>query len=173
MSTLAPGKPTSIPRYPIASYYLRVKAEPKFELSKEKQNKMLVFTFEVVGDINRNPIVTVDGNSYEVSGQEFKSWMLVEQNMTRTFEAFLRSCCIVQKDDSLLPKLGDIVFNENDGMPYRQDGTPIKFAGLECLAELGSKSKDRLGDDGKVLINPITGKPKTFVNHEIRGFDTD
>lgn len=174
MSTQLTSAPsTRIPRYPTGSYFLRVKAEPKFEISKNSGNRMLVFNLEMIGDVNRNPIISVDGGDYEVSGEEFKSYMLVEQGKTFTFERFLRSCCLVAKQDDLLPKLGEIAFGAEDGMPYRADGTPIKFAGLECLAEIRTKHEDRKDDNGNPLINPITGKAKTFTKHEIGGFDTD
>ena len=144
--------PAGAPRFPMDNYRFRIVAEPEFKVSK-KGNDMYVFTYETIGKVLPDgtiaEVIRVDGADREIAGWEFTDWATFFTN-----------------DDGVLvnPKLVQI--HKATGLPleFERDETTglpvgITYTGLEFFARANSQESNEVGEDGKPIINPVTGKP--------------
>ena len=147
------------PRFPIGNYVLRITGEPEVAVSKAN-NVMLVFTFECVGrfgnDKSVNPEGVVDGVPVKFAGWEFPFWATFFQD---------------QQKNLVNPGLASI--HKACGLPLEfelgDDNKPIgvEYTGKELIAQCKTTEEFVTDEDGKRLLNPITGEPVKISRRNI------
>jgi hypothetical protein len=154
MSKFTPSAALAPKRITSGQYTLRIKSEPKFEISKKSGNRMLVFELELVSPA----LIIVDGVETNVAGTEFRSYCVTEQGKTFQYEALCKSAG--------LPTLDLQDFDDNTGLPVG-----ISFTGLEVVAVCKSELVERKNENGEPMIHPRTGEKSVSYRPVIEKFN--
>lgn len=154
-------------RVPRGTYKLRIVEEPDFSTSKEKidpkthqkkgGNPMLVFQLEITEPTE----VVVDGDTYTTGGVKLRTWATFIIDNKTGLERNPTLADIHKASEGKLP--ARFLRDMDTGLPINDEGIPIAYTGTEFWAIVDSKEVDQRGDDGKVLVNPLT-------QEELRGW---
>lgn len=154
----ANGELPVAPRIPKGVYRMRIKEEPEASVSKAGNN-MLVFKLEVVSPETAF-LKDKDGNKveYQVAGKDGKVWATFTDRGNDT----LRRIHIAAG----FPNQFSV--HEETGLPLDVTGAPLRYTGVEFPALCDSREEEQRDEDGKPIINPVTGAVVKFYSTQIR-----
>jgi hypothetical protein len=155
-------------RIPKQNYWLRILEEPEFKMTKEKPNKdgvptsypMLTFKCEII----RAGKQIVDGEEVDLDGKEIKLYALFFKDRVNPEVENSAQVGAIHRQANLPLEFSR---DEETGLPINDEGVPISYAGVEFQAVCFSDEYTSLDDNGKPLVNPITGEIQKGWNYKV------
>lgn len=140
-------------RLPKDAYKFRIKAEPEFQLSK-KEKEMLVFNTEII----EPDVVSVRDTQGQRHELTCKGLEIILRAVFVEYRGKIENFTLAALHKQVGLPL-DFSRDPETGLPTDSSGTPISYVGLEFWASAEAKENVQLKEDGKPMINPLTGKP--------------
>lgn len=147
-------------RLPRFNYLVRVVEEPVFKVSRSSGNPMLVFKIEV-----KDPSeVTVKDDTFKTAGITLTLYAAFTKD-DETGHEINRQLGKIHKNCEL-PL--NFVRCKDTGLPQTDEGTPIRYTGLEFWIQGDSEETIQKDDNDQPITHPITGAPLKGWAYNVR-----